>query len=97
MSEIVTKDDTRIVGLLNSLDVMLSGLETMIANYKPPLKGETYLTDKEVAERLKTSRRTLQEWRNSGKIEYIQFEGKVLYAESAIQRLLDRHHQKAWG
>ena len=60
MSEIVTKEDVQIVGFLDSLDRMLDGLETLVENYKPPLNGETYLTDKEVSERLKISRRTLQ-------------------------------------
>lgn len=97
MSEIVTKGDAQVVGFLDSLDRMLNDLEALVANHKPPLNGETYLTDKEVSERLKISRRTLQEWRNTGKIEYIQLEGKILYAESAIQRLLAKYHQEAWG
>lgn len=47
-------------------------------NYRPPLNGERYMTDKEVAGRLKVSRRTLQEYRNDRKIPFILFGGKVL-------------------
>lgn len=96
MSEMITNQDEQVVCFLNSLDCMIDGLERLVLNYKPPFKGETYLTDKEVSERLKISRRTLQEWRNSGKIEFIQLEGKILYTESALQRLLDKYYQKAW-
>lgn len=96
MSEIITQQDEQVVCFLNSLDCMVGGLERLVLNYKPPFRGESYLTDKEVSERLKISRRTLQEWRNNGKIEFIQLEGKILYTESALQRLLDKYYQKAW-
>ncbi len=96
MNEIITKDNKQIISFLSALDSMLDAIEALVAGYKAPLNGETYLTDKEVSERLKISRRTLQEWRNNGRIEYIQFDGKILYSESAIQRLLEKHHQKAW-
>jgi excisionase family DNA binding protein len=51
---------------------MLDGIENMIDNNKPSLNGERFLTDKEVSERLKLSRRTLQEYRTEGKIPYYQ-------------------------
>ena len=43
---------------------MLKGskwLSAFLESYRPPLDGEHYLTDKEVAEMLRVSRRTLQE------------------------------------
>lgn len=46
---------------MGSLDRMLSGVERMAADYRPMLGGERFLTDKEVAARLKISRRTLQD------------------------------------
>ena len=96
MSEMITKDGELVTRFISMLDRLQDGLERLDESYKPAFNGELYLTDKEVSERLKISRRTLQEWRNSGKIEFIQFEGKILYTESAIQRLLDKHYQKAW-
>lgn len=57
---------------MGSLDRMLCGVEKMAADYRPTLGGERFLTDKEVAVRLKISRRTLQDYRNEGRISYYQ-------------------------
>lgn len=64
--------------------------------YRPVLGGEHFLTDKEVAERLKISRRTLQEYRNEGRIAYIQLGGKIIYKESDIERLLKAGYHEAY-
>ncbi len=45
---------------------------------------------------LKVSRRTLQDYRTTGKIPYIQLGGKVLYRESDIQKLLEDNYRKGW-
>lgn len=96
MSEIITKDNERVTRLFGSLDRMLSGIERLVANHRPTLGGERFLTDKEVSVRLKVSRRTLQEWRTNGQIAYISLGGKVLYKESEIQKMLEKFHRKAW-
>lgn len=96
MSEVIDSKNERIVRFFKSLDRMIAGLEKLSQNRRIPLNGEIYLTDKEVSERLKVSRRTLQEWRNEGRIAYIQLDGKIIYPESALQTLLDQHHRKAW-
>ena len=62
----------------------------------PTLGGENFLTDKEVAERLRISRRTLQEYRNEGRISYIQLGGKIIYKESDIERLLKDGYREAY-
>ena len=59
------------------------------------LNGERYLTDKEVGARLKVSRRTLQDYRNAGRIPYILLGGKLLYRESDIERLLMEGYRPA--
>lgn len=96
MSEIITKDNERVTRLFGSLERMLSGIERLVANHRPTLNGERFLTDKEVSTRLKVSRRTLQDWRTNGQIAYISLGGKVLYKESEIQKMLEKYHQKAW-
>ena len=90
MSEIITDGNERVVRLFDSLERMLSGIERLVANHRPTLGGERFLTDREV------SRRTLQEWRTNGQIAYITLGGKVLYRESEIQQMLEKYHQKAW-
>lgn len=96
MSEIIDCKNERVARFLKSLDKMIVGLEKLSSNRRIPLNGEIYLTDKEVSERLKVGRRTLQEWRNEGRIAYIQLDGKIIYPESALQTLLNKHHRKAW-
>lgn len=96
MSEIITKENERVVRLFGSLERMLSGIERLVSNHRPTLNGEQFLTDKEVSQRLKISRRTLQEWRTNGQIAYIALGGKVLYKESEIQKMLEKFHRKAW-
>ncbi|MEG2594570.1 MAG: helix-turn-helix domain-containing protein [Bacteroides sp.] len=96
MSDVIDSKHERIARFVKSLDRMIAGLEKLSQNRRIPLNGEIYLTDKEVSERLKVSRRTLQEWRNEGQIAYIQLDGKIIYPESALQSLLDQHHRKAW-
>lgn len=50
---------------------MLAALNRLGKESRPLLNGERYLTDKEVGARLKVSRRTLQNYRNAGRIPYI--------------------------
>jgi excisionase family DNA binding protein len=76
---------------------MLDSIENMIDNNKSSLNGERFLTDKEVSERLKLSRRTLQEYRTEGKIPYYQLGGgKILYRESDIEKMLNDNYFPAF-
>lgn len=61
------------------------------------MNGDRYLTDKEVAEALKISRRTLQQMRNKRMLPFILLGGKALYREYDIQRLLEENYRKAEG
>ena len=56
------------------------------------LDGERYLTDKEVSQILKISRRTL----NDGVLPYILLGGKVLYRESDLERVLESCYHPAY-
>lgn len=96
MSEIVNKDNHRVVGFFKAIDRMTAGIEKLVANHRPLLGGEHYLTDREVSARLKVSRRTLQDWRTEGKIAYIMLGGKVLYKASDIEKMLSANYCKTW-
>ena len=67
-----------------------------MTGYEPSLKGERFLTVAQVSERLKISRRALQEYRTKGKIPYLQLGGKTLYRESDIQKLLEQSYREVW-
>ena len=95
-NEIMTKENDRIKRFFGSLDRVLDKIESALTGCKPTLNGERFLSDPEVSDRLKVSRRTLQDYRTTGKIPYIQLGGKVLYLESDIQKLLEENYRKAW-
>ncbi len=94
-SNVITADDEHIAGALYSLRKGTKEVSRLAENYRPPLSGERYMTDKEVAERLKVSRRTLQEYRNDRKIPFIIFGGKALYREADIEQMLAENYKKA--
>lgn len=95
-NEIITKEDERIGSFLDSLEHLMRTFETVLGTYRPPLGGEHYLTDAEVSKHLKMSRRTLQQYRNSGKIPFIHLGGRILYRASDIEKILNDNRQEAW-
>ena len=70
MSELRTDSREWVHRIMGSLDRMLVGIENLAVGNRPVLGGERYLTDKEVSAQLKLSRRTLQDYRNEGRISY---------------------------
>jgi len=89
-NNLITKDNEVVTTFFLSLEQMLDSIESRIVNCKPTLNGERFLSDKEVSERLKLSRRTLQDYRTEGKIPYYQLGGgKILYRESDIEKMLN--------
>lgn len=61
---------------------------------RPVLNGERYITDRELAEQLKLTRRTLAEYRINGKLPYYKIGGKLLYKEKDILALLEKTEWK---
>lgn len=93
--QVITAEDEPVATALHALRNAARKVSGFIRNYQPPMDGERYMTDKEVAQTLKISRRTLQEYRNDKILPYIIFGGKVLYRESDIQEALQRNYRKA--
>ena len=92
-NNVITKDSEMVKSFFVLLERMLDGIEYVVDNYKPSLNGERFLSDKEVSERLKVSRRTLQDYRTEGKIPYYQLSGgKILYRESDIEKMLNDNY-----
>ena len=96
MSEMITKNHALVAQFGDTLDRLMDDIENFVANSRPTLGGERFLTDKEVSARLKVSRRTLQDYRNSGIIAYYQLGGKILYKESDIERMLAANYREAF-
>lgn len=87
-NRLMTRESEWVAYFIDNTEHIVAKMEQMKREYRPVLGDEHFLTDKEVAERLKISRRTLQEYRNEGRIAYIQLGGKIIYKESDIERLL---------
>ena len=96
MNELITGDNERIVNFICNLDRILEEVRRFTETNRPVLNGERFLTDKELASKLKVSRRTLLDYRNEGRIPYILLGGKVLYRESDIERMLRNAYREAY-
>ena len=96
MSEMITKNNVLVAQFGDTLDRLLDGIENFVVNSRPTLGGERFLTDREVSARLKVSRRTLQDYSNTGMIAYYQLGGKILYKESDIERMLAANYREAF-
>ena len=94
--ELINKDTPQVKEFISSLDSMLSGIESIVKHYKPHLNGERFLSNNEVSKKLNVSLRTLQEWRDTGLIPFIQIKGKIIYRQSDIDKLLQRYYFESW-
>lgn len=94
-NQVLTADDEQIASVLHALKKGIRETDRLMENYRPPMNGERYLTDKEVSDMLKVSRRTLQEYRTARILPFIIFGGKVLYREYDLQQLLEENYRKA--
>ncbi|MCD8172171.1 MAG: helix-turn-helix domain-containing protein [Alistipes sp.] len=87
-NELITKDSEIVSSFCKTLDRMVANVEKVAESCKPALNGERFLTDKELSDRLKVSRRTLQDYRDNGLLPYYRLGGKVLYKESDAEKIL---------
>ena len=94
--ETITRNNEKVALLLEKMNRLMENMESLAENYKPILGGERFLTDKELSAMLKISRRSLQDYRNEGRIPYIQLGGKILYRESDIEQILKNGYRKAY-
>ncbi|MDR3058078.1 MAG: helix-turn-helix domain-containing protein [Prevotella sp.] len=93
-NELVTRENNeKVKSFFLSLDRLSSSMERLFTNRRPTLHGESFYTDKELAQKLKISRRSLQDYRNEGRIPYIQLGGKILYRSSDIEKLLENGYR----
>ncbi len=87
--EILDNKSNEITSFFTALDELLDTIGQALKNRTPRLNGEKYLTNKDVCQMLHISIRTLQDWRDTGKIPFIRIKGKILYRESEILKTLE--------
>ena len=90
----IERKDPHVEVLFQGLENLERMLSDMVLCPKPTFKGERFLTDEELSGILRISRRTLQEYRTLGVIPYYLLQGKVLYKESDIQKMLEDAYKR---
>ena len=93
-NEIREKDHEWVKTFHSNFDRLLALLEKLLEKRQPSAYGDELLTDKEVADLLRVSRRTLQEYRNERLLPYIILGGKALYPESGLREVLEANYRK---
>ena len=98
--EIITQQDPQMQMFAQLMEGTLKKLERYCSTARPMLGGEVYLTGEEVCGQLRISTRTLQEYRNLGTLPFYKIGGKILYKQSDIQAMLEKHYnpipKKLW-
>ena len=87
--DILDNKSLQIVSFVMALDEQSATIQQSLQNRTPHLNGEKYFTNREVCQLLRISSRTLQNWRDTGKIQFIRLNGKMLYKEQNIKILLE--------
>ena len=89
IQSMLTKESPEIIRFFRNI-------ESLAEKMRPVLNGERYMTDSELAGHLKLTRRTLAEYRITGKLPYYKVGGKLLYKEKDILVLLERNRMEAF-
>ena len=92
-NELITEHDERIRSYFQALEHLSKALEMLFSKHKSSLDGVSFYTDEELSQRLKISRRSLQDYRNQGRIPYIKLGGKILYRSSDVERMLEEGYR----
>jgi hypothetical protein len=87
--EILDRKSTEIASFFTAMDELLNTIGQALKNRTPHLSGEKFLSNRDVCQMLHISSRTLQDWRDTGKIPFIQVKGKILYKQSEVLNLLE--------
>ena len=99
-NEIITQQAPQMQMFAQLMEGTLKKLERYCATARPMLGGEVYLTGEEVCSQLQLSTRTLQEYRNARILPFYKIGGKILYKQSDIQAMLEKHYnpipKKLW-
>ena len=99
-NEIITQQGPQMQMFAQLMEGTLKKLERYCSTARPMLGGEVYITGEEVCSQLRLSTRTLQEYRNAGILPFYKIGGKILYKQSDIQTMLERHYnatpKKLW-
>ena len=96
MEDVISERNPQMIAFFQTMESLLTNMESMAGNCRPFLNGERFMTDKQLADTLKISRRTLQDYRTNGILSYYMVGGKVLYKESDVLKLLEDNYYPSY-
>ena len=96
-NQLITQENNeKVKSFFRSLERLSTLMERLFISRKPTLNGGSFYTDEELSKKFKLSRRSLQDYRNEGRIPYIKLGGKILYRASDIEKLLEEGYRDSW-
>jgi hypothetical protein len=96
-NEVINDQSPRVKELLSAIEEAKCNIEQGLKTYKPMLNEEHFLNNRQVCQMLNISQRSLQDYRDKGLIDFYKLEGKILYAESDVLKLLNNNYCQAWN
>ncbi|MCP9613125.1 helix-turn-helix domain-containing protein [Coprobacter tertius] len=94
MEEYVSMKNEKVKQFFARAEGLMGRLDELGRVCRPALGSERYLTNQQLSELLHLSRRTLQDYRDGGILPFYRLEGKILYRESDIERILTENYNK---
>ena len=96
MHQIIQRSDPCIADLFRKIGKMEKLLDELEVPARRTLNSQRFLTDNELSEKLRVSRRTLQEYRSHGVLPYYLICGKILYSEQELQQYLEKCRRRSF-
>lgn len=88
--EILTVSELR--PIFNDLGKIKTIASTLKKNSIPMFHGKRFLTDSALSKKLNICKRTLATYRANGMLAYYNLPGKILYADTDVEELLQRYY-----
>lgn len=72
---------------------LLKQTKSVVETHQAICQDKKWLDTQEVCQLLGISKRTLQQYRDDGFLPYVQIEGKILYKESDVLKILENNYK----
>lgn len=95
-SNIINANSDEIKDILSAIEEATTNLELGMEALSSSANQDRYLNNNQVCEMLHISQRTLQDYRDKGRISFYKLQGKILYKYSDIENLLNCNYYRAW-
>lgn len=90
--EFFEHDGEEIACYKRKVEALRTRIALILENFRPVINGEIYLSGEDVCKLLHISKRTLQHYRDNHILPYIQVEGKIIFRQSDILRVLEHNY-----